>query len=47
MVAFWPCQPGRREEAKSIFEEIRETRQSEYEASRSEAGEEVFEAKVG
>ena len=31
-------QPGRREEAKSIFEEIQETRRSEYEASRRRLG---------
>jgi LmbE family N-acetylglucosaminyl deacetylase len=31
-------QPGKREEAKAIFEEIRETRRSEYEASRRRLG---------
>jgi hypothetical protein len=31
-------QPGEREEAKAIFEEIRETRWSEYEASRRHLG---------
>jgi LmbE family N-acetylglucosaminyl deacetylase len=31
-------QPGKRDEAKAIFEEIRETRQSEYEASRRRLG---------
>jgi LmbE family N-acetylglucosaminyl deacetylase len=31
-------QPGKREDAKAIFEEIRETRRSEYEASRRRLG---------
>ena len=31
-------QPGKREEAKAIFEEILETRQNEYEASRKRLG---------
>jgi hypothetical protein len=31
-------QPGKREEAKAIFEEIRGSRQSEYEASRRRLG---------
>lgn len=31
-------QPGKREEAKAIFEEIQETRRSEYEASRRRLG---------
>ena len=31
-------QPGKREEAKAVFDEIRETRQSEYEASRRRLG---------
>jgi hypothetical protein len=31
-------QPGKLEEARAIFEEIRETRQSEYEASRRRLG---------
>src|SRR5215203_2885819 len=31
-------QPGKREEAKAVFEEIRETRRSEYEASRRRLG---------
>jgi LmbE family N-acetylglucosaminyl deacetylase len=38
-------QPGKREEAKAIFEEIRGTRQSEYEASRRRLG--IREEKVG
>ena len=31
-------QPGKREEAKAIFEEIRQSRRSEYEASRRRLG---------
>ena len=31
-------QPGKREEAKAIFEEIQQTRRSEYEASRRRLG---------
>jgi hypothetical protein len=31
-------QPGKREEAKAIFDEIRESRRSEYEASRRRLG---------
>ena len=31
-------QPGKREEAKAIFEEIQESRRSEYEASRRRLG---------
>jgi hypothetical protein len=37
-------QPGKREEAKAIFEEIRESRLSEYEASRRRLG--ILEEKV-